>query len=39
MKQNWFVHGDLRYPNIVVRADLKLMIIDYGWAGDGVLPV
>ena len=33
MKQNGLVHGDLRYPNIIVGADLKPMIIDYDWAG------
>ena len=33
MKQNGYVHGDLRYPNIIVGADLKPMIIDYDWAG------
>ena len=33
MKKNEFVHGDLRYPNIIVGANFKPMIIDFDWAG------
>lgn len=35
MREKRYVHGDLRYPNVLItNTDNKLQIIDFDWAGD-----
>ena len=34
MKKNGFMHGDLRAPNVLIRGDSEVFIIDFEFSGD-----